>query len=174
MPAARGRGIRRPDRLGAESAEKPSCRAAAIRLLSRRDYTVAELRARLLDRSCTESEVDEVIALLIADRSLDDRRVAAAHVRTATAVKGRGRLRVQRELEARGVARDTVRELVAEIPLAADAEAIASYLRRQRATPPFDPALRRRLFQRLLRRGFPADAVGRALRWFPSDGDDGG
>ena len=88
-----------------------SARTAALRLLSRRDYTTHELRAKLVDRDYSEAEVAECVDGLQGQGLLDDRRAAAAHVRTASRVKNRGRLRIQRELEARGLARDVIRQV---------------------------------------------------------------
>jgi regulatory protein len=139
-------------------------RTAALHLLSRRDYTTAELRRKLLDREYPEADIDDAIARLASAGLLDDRRVALAHVRTATAIKGRGRLRIKRELEARGVDRTLVRELVAGIPAADDLAAIERFLARKRLPARPSPSDRRRIFQQLIRRGFPADAILKALR----------
>jgi regulatory protein len=143
---------------------KPSARAIALRLLSRRDYTTAELRERLLARGCEKRETDDLINGLAADRTLDDRRVAAAHVRTAGRVKGRGRLRIVRELAARGIDRDVARELVRDLSPEDEAESIARVLTRKRVPLVPSAAERRKIVQHLLRRGFPGDAIDQALR----------
>lgn len=139
-------------------------RVAALRLLGRRDYTTHELRERLLAREHPADDVDAALDSLRTDGLLDDRRVAASHVRIATSVKGRGRLRIARELEARGLDRALVQEALAALPADEDAEAIRRWLAR-RALPPRLPAAdHRRVFAQLLRRGFPADAIARVLR----------
>jgi regulatory protein len=143
---------------------QPSARAIALRLLSRRDYTIAELRDRLFARGCEERETDELINSLTADGTLDDRRVAAAHVRTAGRLKGRGRLRIVRELAARGIDRDVARELVRDLSPEDEAESIARVLARKRVPPVPSAAERRKIVQHLLRRGFPGDAIDQALR----------
>jgi regulatory protein len=149
-----------------------SIRAAALGFLTRRDYTTAELRDKLATRLYPDGKIDETIAALTAQGLLDDRRVAAAHLRTAGGVKGRGRLRIVRELEARGVARSLVREIVAEWPAADEAQALAKLLYRKRIPKSLDPAARRRLFRQLLRRGFPADAIAKAIGGIERDEDD--
>jgi SOS response regulatory protein OraA/RecX len=90
--------------------------------------------------------------------------VGAAHVRTAGQVKGRGRRRIALELAARGVDRDLTQELTGEVSAEEEAEGIARVLLRKRVPPRPDAETRRRIFQHLLRRGFPADAITRALR----------
>src|SRR5690242_6859922 len=109
-----------------------AARTAALRLLSRRDYTSAELRDKLASREYSAGDIDEALASLAAERLLDDRRAAAAHVRTASRVKGRGRLRIQRELEARGLDRDVVRQALEELPAADESAALDRWLQRRR------------------------------------------
>jgi len=153
--------------------DKPtgSARAAALRLLGRRDYTVAELRTRLLARAFSPEDVSAALEGLVADRLADDRRAALAHIRTGTRIKGRGRHRLRRELEARGVDPDLVSGLLAELDEADELAAVEQLLARRRPPGRLSMADRRRLFQQLLRRGFPADVIARALRG-PASEDD--
>lgn len=141
-----------------------SPRAAALKLLSRRDYTTAEIERRLAERGHEADAIAATIAALTSARLLDDNRVGAAFVRNASGMKGRGKLRIARELEARGVSRPLIRELTAGLTAEDEATAIARVLDRMRVRHPIDPDTRRRLFGRLLRRGFTADAIGKALK----------
>jgi regulatory protein len=136
----------------------------ALGLLGRRDYTAVELRDKLLQRGHSIEDVTSTIEELRVRGIVDDRRVAAAAVRTAARVKGRGRVRIARDLEARGVERALVQELLATLAPEDEAEAIARILSRKHW--PARPTLadRRRMFQHLLRRGFPAEAIAKALR----------
>ena len=130
----------------------------------RREYTAAELRQRLRNRGYAEDTTDDCIQRLTADGTLDDRRVAANHIRTARDIKSRGRLRIERELVARGIAPALARELLADVPKEDDQAQIARVLARKRLPAHLSLADRRRIFQHLLRRGFPADAISKALR----------
>jgi regulatory protein len=147
-------------------------RGAALTLLSRRDYSTSELRKKLLDREYETDAVDELIRDLTASRLLDDRRVAASHVRTATAIKARGRLRIARELAARGLSKDVVSEALGAVETPDEAGAIRKILARKKW--PAEPSLaeRRKMFQHLLRRGFPAGAIAKALGQRALPGDD--
>lgn len=138
-------------------------RLAALRLLGRRDYSATEVTTRLIDRGHDAEEVASVVRDLEADRTIDDRRVAASHVRTASVIKHRGRLRIRRELEARGIDRALVGEALEALPVEDDTAAIRQFLTRRRVPARPDPATRRRLFQQLLRRGFDAGSIARAL-----------
>src|SRR5689334_24165113 len=99
------------------------------------------MRDRLRDREHAAEDVERAIALLIENRVLDDRRVAAAFVRTALEVKGRGRFRVQRELQAMGIDNDVAAEALAEGFGAVDerglvAQALKKKLRGKKITTP--------------------------------------
>lgn len=146
-------------------------RAAALRLLGRRDYTAAELRQKLADRGFAADDIDAGLARLAADGLIDDQRVAAAFLRTASRIKGRGPARISRELRARGVDRDVVDTLVSGISTADEIAAIDRFLLRRRTADPPTLAERRRIFQQLLRRGFSAEAISAALRARGTDVD---
>jgi regulatory protein len=141
-----------------------NARAAALRLLGRRDYTVFEMRRKLAARGCDADDVTTTIEGLIGEGLLDDRRVAAAHLRTAARVKGRGRVRIARELAARGIAADIVDETVASLSDEEEASAVERLLVRKRLPARMSMPERRRLFQQLLRRGFRADVIAKVLR----------
>jgi len=147
-----------------------SPRTAALAWLGRRDYTTRELTDKLRDRGYAHADIESVVRSLTADGLLDDRRAAAAHVRTASKVKGRGRVRIAHELASRGVSGALADELLARLSAEDETEAIRRILTRRRW--PSRPTLadRRRMFRHLLRRGFPADAIAKALR--PNADDD--
>jgi regulatory protein len=149
----------------------------ALRMLARRELTEKELRDRLVDRDHPRDEIDRVVAHLLESKALDDARVARAYARTAANVKGRGRLRVMRELNEMGVARQTATEAVAEVFADVDERTlIAKALRRKmrgkaRIT---DAAEHARLYQFLMRQGFTPAGIVAALRKLGGrgDGDD--
>jgi regulatory protein len=147
----------------------------AIQFLSRRELTVEECRARLLDRRHSEPDVDRAIAHLLETGALDDARLARAYARTAAEVKGRGRLRVQQELRQRGVSVETVSEAVGEIFGEMDerslvARALQKKLRSR--SRPVDAAECARLYQQLMRQGFTPAVIMAELRKLRRKRDD--
>lgn len=122
-----------------------------------------ELTAKLLAKGLHETDVEPVVADLAAAGYLDDRRTAAAHVRTAARVKGRGPRRIQLELEARGVDADAARAAVSAVSPEDIDEAIRRIVERRHPARPIPADAKRRLFQHLLRRGFSSGAIGRVL-----------
>jgi SOS response regulatory protein OraA/RecX len=94
-------------------------------------------------------------------------------VRTALQVKRRGRLRIQRELQAMGIESDVAKEVLAEAFGAVDeramvAQAVKKKLRGK--TQLSTPAEYARLYQFLMRQGFSPAAVNEALRAYRRGG----
>jgi regulatory protein len=138
-----------------------------LALLARREVSVAQLRERLLDREHSPAETEEAIAKLLETGALDDARVARAYARTASKVKGRGRLRVTRELQAMGIARDVIAEAVAEVFGDLDERAMIDRAIQKKLRGGRTPSTvqeRARLYQFLMRQGFTPAAVSAALR----------
>lgn len=160
---------RRAGRDGSPAPPSGSPRLAALRLLGRRDYTASELTSRLLDRGYSSDDVRAAVEQLTLDRAIDDRRAAFAHVRQAAAIKGRGTHRIRRELEARGVLPTIVGEALGQLTPDDDLAAIRRFLARRTGPEALTPRDRRRLFQQLLRRGFPGALIARALAMDPPD-----
>jgi regulatory protein len=138
-----------------------------LKLLGRRELSIADLRARLADREHPPDEIDAAIEKLIASGALDDRRVARAYARTASKIKGRGRLRVTRELQAMGIPRDIVAEAVGEVFGDLDERAMidrAIQKKLRGGRKPSSAQERARIYQFLMRQGFTPAAVSAALR----------
>jgi regulatory protein len=139
----------------------------ALRMLGRREHSVADIRSRLRDREHTSEDIDAAVERLLENRALDDGRVARAYARTAAKVKGRGRLRVQRELQAMGIARDVIGEALAEVfgdldERALIDRAIQKKLRGGKKVATMQE--RARLYQFLMRQGFTPASVAAALK----------
>ena len=139
----------------------------ALRMLARRELSEKELRDRLVDRGHPADEINRVVEHLLETKSLDDGRVARAYARTAANVKGRGRLRVMRELSAMGIARDIATEALAEVFADVDERAlIAKALQKKMRGRPriANAAEHARLYQFLMRQGFTPAGITAALR----------
>jgi len=144
-------------------------------MLARREHSVAEIRSRLLDREHPADEIDAAIERLLETRALDDSRVARAYARTALTVKGRGRLRVQRELQVMGIAREIAGEAIADVfgdldERALIDKAIQKKLRGGRKLVTLQE--RARVYQFLMRQGFTPAAVSAAMRRLGSPSTD--
>jgi regulatory protein len=139
----------------------------ALRLLAGRELSAAEVRRRLLDRDHPPDEVDAAIERLSESGALDDGRVARAHARTAANIKGRGRLRIARELREKGIAQDVISAAMADVFGELDERALVSRAieKKLRGRPrPTDAAGYARLYQHLMRQGFAPAVVSSELR----------
>ena len=148
-----------------------------LRLLSRRELSVKELRDRLKDREHPADEIERAIEHLLETKALDDERVARAYARTASKVKGRGRLRILRELSAMGIAKATAGEAVAEVFADVDErELIAKALQKKMRGRPriANVAEHARLYQYLMRQGFTPAGISAALRKLRGGGENAG
>lgn len=135
-------------------------------MLGRREHTRAQLRRKLLQRTFDAADVDRVLDDLTAAGFLDDARAAKTFARHASHIKGQGRMRIARELAARGVDPDIVAEtLDAQIDPAEEAERLNAALeKRARGRDLSDRRESSKVWQALVRQGFPPDAVSKALR----------
>ena len=79
-----------------------------------RDHSCEELRRKLLARGLGPEGLDSLLEDLVRLGYLDDYRFAVQFVRERTS-RGRGRLRVARELEQRGVDAELARQVLEEV-----------------------------------------------------------
>jgi regulatory protein len=138
-----------------------------LRMLARRDLSEAQIRQRLERRAHTPGDIDSAVARLVAERAIDDARVAASIARSQSSVKRRGKLRILREIERAGIAGATARHAVDAVFESIDPEALieASLARRLRGRDRIaDQAELARLYRYLIGQGFGPDEVTRALR----------
>ena len=142
-----------------------------MRLLAVRARGRAELVRALKDRGFSAAAIAEAAQSLEAAGLLDDLAAARSTVRTRGARHGRGR--VERELRARGFSKDTIAAaLEAEGASQREDEALRKAFERlwnarAHLTPPLR---RRRVFDALTRRGFPAGKISDIIRnWYAVD-----
>ncbi len=150
----------------ASSSDPPDPYLAALRLLARRELSEHQIRQRLARKGCASDDIDEAIGRLRESRALDDERVAGAIARTQTAIKGRGKLRVRREIEQAGISKSVATRAVNDVfadldPDALIAAALAKRLRGR--TRIADEKELQRFYRYLIAQGFESDRVVRAL-----------
>jgi regulatory protein len=146
----------------------------ALGWLARRELTEKQIRQRLTRRSLEPDAIDEAVARLKAERALDDARVAGAFARTAVRLKGRGPMRLERDLQALGIERGAARAAVREVLADTDEQTLArqALARRWRRADRPEPADAARLYRALLRQGFGPSAARAALTALGAPDDD--
>ena len=148
--------------LKAETARK--ARESAIRLLSYRDRSVAEVRRRLIGDDFPEDIVDQVIDQLSRGGLLDDEKFSRDWVKARTIAKPMGRTRLAWELRAKGVDVPAVEEALESLDENAEYELALSLARKKaEKSDTGDRAFRTRTAAFLRRRGFGWNAIARAL-----------
>jgi regulatory protein len=153
-------------RLGA-AAEQESAYRTALRALERRGYARSDLARRLLRKGHARPAVEAALDQLAAIGMLDDGAFAEHYVATRAA-RGRGPVRLTRDLLAMGMERRIIDRALAahradagdspDVPLALAAKRAAQLGNLPRA------AKRRRLLAYLARRGFSGSEVGAIVR----------
>lgn len=138
----------------------PDLRGRALQLLARRDFSRAELKARLAPYTGTEDEVETVLDALQADHLLSDRRFACQRVVARAGRYGNGRLR--QELRQNGVAED---DIAAALPEGGDesVRCLAVWAKKFGRLPQ-SPEERARQLRFLQYRGFSGEVIGRVMR----------
>ena len=143
---------------------------SALRSLTRRDHSEAELCRKLRDKGFAEADIEAAIARLKRMGYLDDRRFAERWAESAIR-NGRGygpRLRL--ELRRRGVADSLIEEVLKRLEVDySELETLISIVERKFAR--FDPASaddreKRRIIGYLQRRGFSLTTIFAALRGY--------
>ncbi len=140
----------------------------ALTLLSARELSEAQLRARLIRRKLDPADISAAIERLKADGTLNDRRVAMALARMESTIKHRGRARVIQKVRQAGIDGDTADNAVRDVFEDVDENALLDRAleRRLRGKTPrdLDEKGRARLVRGLAAQGFSLERILQKLR----------
>ncbi len=139
----------------------------ALRALGRKAHSIREMEVKLLDRADDAAAVAGVLGRLKAGGYLDDRQCIETHAAARLRRGDCGRFRLQREMAARGLPRDLVNRVLDEMfPPEEELDHLRRSLERKLGTlpEPLDEKRVARLYNYLLGRGFPPEAVRREFR----------
>jgi regulatory protein len=140
----------------------------ALTLLSARELSEAQLRARLKRRQIDADDIDTAVSRLKADRTLNDRRVALAMARMESAIKHRGRSRVLQKVRQAGIDGDTAEDAVREVFEEVDESELLNRAferrLRGRAAADLDEKGRARIVRGLIAQGFRLEAILKRLK----------
>ena len=138
----------------------PDLRIKALQLLTRRDHSRAELKARLAADAESEDVLEAVLDALQSEHLLSDHRFASQRVASRGARYGNARL--QQELRRQGVTDD---DIAAALPEAGDeTERCRAVWQRKFGETPSSPQERAKQMRFLQYRGFSGEAIQRVLR----------
>ena len=135
------------------------------RQCARMEYCVSDIRRKALKAMEGDAEATErIVASLVKDRFVDDRRYAAAFAREKASLQGWGPVKIRFQLRGKGIPDEAVAEALQEI----DPEKAASKLDKLAADKyrllQGDPQCRLKLLKALLARGYGYDEVEAAVK----------
>jgi regulatory protein len=146
----------------------PDAYTVALTLLSARELSESQLRARLARRNIPPDHIETAVARLKADGTLDDRRVARALARLESGIRHRGRARVIQKIRQAGIASDVAQAAVREVfeDLDEDDLLTRALERRLRGRPAtdLDDRSRARIVRALQAQGFSLTSILKALQ----------
>lgn len=136
----------------------------AYKALGRRERTVAEVRA-LLERKRVEPATIELTVTELSEAGLlDDVRFAKRFADDKRTLERWGAGRIERELQRRGVAPESVAAAIAEQDRGGELEAALALLAERSPQPPANDRERDRVWRLLVRRGYEPELAYEAVR----------
>ena len=146
----------------------PSLKGRALRLLSQREHSRAELERKLARHEEEPGALARALDELAAKDFISEARVVQSVLHQRAPRMGAARLR--QELQHKGVSADAIAEALAQLQ-STELERARAVWQRRFGVPPGDAKERARQGRFLLARGFAGAVVGRVLRDAAAGGD---
>ena len=146
---------------------QPSLKGRALRLLSQREHSRAELERKLAAHEEVPGELAKALDELQARDFINDGRAVDSLVnRRASKL---GNVRIQQELSAKGLSGEAVAQAMADLKETEFSRAQEVW-RKKFGQVPQDPQARVKQMRFLITRGFNAEVVRRVLQGHSADG----
>lgn len=127
------------------------------RLCSMREYCSSEVLTKVrkaLGEEAAGSVAEEIVALLVKDRYVDDRRYAEAFARDKSSLAGWGEVKIRFMLRGKGIPDSVIREALAEIDPGRADERLRKLAETKFKALVEDPQCKLKLLRYLLGRGY--------------------
>ena len=135
------------------------------RQCARMESCSGDIRRKALKALDGDAEAAEkIVASLVADGFVDDRRYAGAFVREKSALQGWGEAKLKYMLAAKGISREIIADALTEIDAEKASAKLERLLQAKARTLEGDPAFRLKLLKFGLSRGYDYDTVDAAVR----------
>lgn len=146
--------------------DRDAIHALALRALARRDHSERELQAALVARAVPAVLADAELERLIADRLIDDERLAVDLVQRLGSGRRFSRAAMIQELKRRMLPAESINRAVASVDAEVDlAQAIAFAETKRASLSGLDRGVaERRLRGQLQRRGYGGETISKAIR----------
>ena len=139
---------------------QPSLKGRALRLLSQREHSRAELERKLAPHEQTPGELAKALDELQARDFINDGRAIESVIHRRSGKLGAARLK--QELAAKGLKGEAVAEALAQLK-DSELERAREVWRKKFGTPPQDAQERSKQVRFLMARGFSAEVVARLV-----------
>ena len=135
------------------------------RQCARMEYCVSDVRRKALKALEGDAEAAErIVASLVRDRFVDDRRYAAAFAREKAVLQGWGVVKIRFQLRGKGISDEIITEALQEIDPAKAASKLDKLAADRYRLLKDDPQCRLKLLKALLSRGYGYDEVEAAVK----------
>ena len=135
------------------------------RQCARMEYCISDVRRKALKALEGDADAAErIVASLVRDRFVDDRRYAAAFAREKAALQGWGVVKIRFQLRGKGISDEIITEALQEIDPAKAASKLDKLAADRYRLLKGDPQCRLKLLKALLSRGYGYDEVEAAVK----------
>lgn len=147
-----------------DDAEKKA-RERLERLCARAEYCASDIRRKALKLLEGDAEAaGRVVAALVKDRFVDDRRYAGAFVREKSSLQGWGEAKLRFMLSGKGIDREVIADALTEIDPEKAASRLGKLVSAKARSLDGDPEIRLKLLKFALSRGYDYAAADRAVK----------
>ena len=134
------------------------------RQCARMEYCTSDIRRKAFKALEGDAEAaDRVVAALVKDRFVDDRRYAAAFAREKAALQGWGAIKIRFQLRGKGVSDEIITEALQEIDPAKASSKLDKLAAERYRLLKDDPQCKLKLLTAILSRGYGYDEVEEAV-----------
>ena len=135
------------------------------RQCARMEYCISDVHRKALKALEGDADAAErIVASLVWDRFVDDRRYAAAFAREKAALQGWGVVKIRFQLRGKGISDEIITEALQEIDPAKAASKLDKLAADRYRLLKDDPQCRLKLLKALLSRGYGYDEVEAAVK----------
>ena len=135
------------------------------RQCSRREYCTSDVFAKAMKGLEGDKEAaDKVVAKLVEEKYVDDRRYSEAYAREKSAISGWGLVKIKYMLSAKGISKEVISQALAEIDTDKAEARLEKLLENKFRTLKDDPGWKMKLLRFALGRGYSYEEVNEQIQ----------
>ena len=135
------------------------------RQCSRREYCTSDVFTKAMNGLDGDKEAaDKVVAKLVEEKYVDDRRYSEAYAREKSAISGWGLVKIKYMLSAKGISKEVISQALAEIDTDKADTRLEKLLENKYRTLKDDPGWKMKLLRFALGRGYSYEEVNEQIQ----------